>query len=402
MSTLMLIGAGAEQVPAIMAAKRLGHRVLGIDLNTRAPGIGLLDRFFHLSTTDVDAAVALARKIKRTDPIHGVCTVGSDVPYTVARVAQELGLPGIDPESARLATDKLIMKRHFMETGVPIPCFSEADSPAEVMDRVKRFGSVVIKPADSRGSRGVFHVKPGCRIEELFVIAKMNSPSGRVMVEEYLSGPQISTESILLDGIAHTPGFSDRNYEFWDLYAPHVIENGGQMPSVHDPDMRDEAQRLIGHAAASLGIYWGVVKGDLVLTEDGLKIIELAARPSGGFFCTHQIRFATGVDLVEVQIKLALGEKVTAEELQPKIKGGSAIRFVFPKPGEIVSIEGLADARSRPEIGHVQALVEPGDAVDSPTDSNGAAVVVVSRAATRQKSVDAAVEAANSIEVRTR
>ena len=29
----------------------------------------------------------------------------------------------------------------------------------------------------------------------------------------------------------HTPGFSDRNYEFLETYAPHIIENGGELPS---------------------------------------------------------------------------------------------------------------------------------------------------------------------------
>ena len=62
-------------------------------------------------------------------------------------------------------------------------------------------------------------VDPGWAYE----VAAAESPTGRVMVEAFIAGPQVSTESVVVQGRTHTVGFSDRNYELLDRFAPYVI-----------------------------------------------------------------------------------------------------------------------------------------------------------------------------------
>src|SRR5258708_790235 len=133
------------------------------------------------------------------------------------------------------------------------------------------------------------------------------------MVEEFHAGQQISTESILLEGVAYTPGLADRNYEFLDRFAPHIIENGGDLPTRLSAEEQQSIRDLIQQAAASMGVRNGVVKGDVVFHVGKPFIIELATRLSGGYFCTHEIPLSTGVDFVGGAIRLALGERVSPD-----------------------------------------------------------------------------------------
>jgi hypothetical protein len=85
------------------------------------------------------------------------------------------------------------------------------------------------------------------------------------------------------DGKCFTPGFSDRNYEYLERYAPFFIENGGDLPSSLPPKIQAKVRDVVARAAAALGIVNGTVKGDIVVHDGEPYVIELAARLSGGF-----------------------------------------------------------------------------------------------------------------------
>ena len=177
------------------------------------------------------------------------------------------------------------------------------------------------------------------------MLARQHSPTERVMVEEYLSGPQVSTESIVVNGRCYTPGFSDRNYEYLERYAPFFIENGGDLPSHLPQDIQDKVKDVVARAAAALGITNGTVKGDIVVHNGEPYVIELAARLSGGFFCTREIPLNTGVDFIGAAIKLALGEAISPDELEPKKFTPVIQRYAFPKPGRVTRVSGAEEAR---------------------------------------------------------
>ncbi len=92
-------------------------------------------------------------------------------------------------------------------------------------------------------------------------------------------------------------------------------------------------------------------------------VIELAARLSGGFFCTREIPLNTGVDFIGCAIKVALGESVTADELTPRGFTPVVQRYAFPKPGRVVSIAGAEEARKVEGIAEVVVTAKPGDVI---------------------------------------
>ena len=275
--TLLFIGGGMETVPGIRKARAMGLQVVVSDMNPQAPGILAADAGLIASTYDVAATVAVARDYHRSvRPLDGVMCLATDVPLTVATVAAELGLPGIPVAVAARAMDKLAMKEKFVADGVPVPWFQPVASAAHLRQLVARQGlPLVIKPVDSRGARGVLRLTPDVDLDWAYAHAADNSPTGRVMVEAYLAGPQLSTEALLVDGAGVTPGFCDRNYEYLERFAPYIIENGGSHPSCLPDAARAAVADCALRAARSLGITTGIAKGDMVWTADGPKVIEI-------------------------------------------------------------------------------------------------------------------------------
>lgn len=351
--TLLIIGAGAEQVPAYKAAKNRGLIVVGTDMNSAAPAFEWADHRLYASTRDAQATLAAVRKFAVAHPIDGVMTIANDVPYTVAVIANAFGLPGISVEAARLVTDKLLMKEAFRSADVACPWFASVSNVAELKRLISASAakSFVIKPVDGRGARGVLLIDQDSDLEWAFAEAKRWGECGRLILEEFVRGIQLSTESFLIDGVIYTPAISERNYEFLERFAPFIIENGGVLPALLDADLRAQIDHLIALGAAALGVRDGIVKGDLIVTPDGKPlIVELALRLSGGWFATHQIPAATGVSLVDAVISYALGETVSGQQLTPTRQRATATKYWFPPPGIISRIDGEESLKELPGL----------------------------------------------------
>lgn len=401
--TLLIVSGGIEAVPGIRRAKEMGLHVVVSDMNPNAPGFTVADDCIIASTYDIEATVAAAKRYHDTKrPIDGVICIASDVPLTVASVAAGLGLPGISIQCARLATDKLAMKQCFVEKVVAVPWFSKVDSLKHLKQIVSEYGlPLVLKPIDSRGARGVLRLTVDVDLDWAYKHSMSFSPTGRVMVEEYLEGPQISTESVLIDGKAFTPGFTDRNYEFLDRFAPYIIENGGHQPSILTQGQRNAVSRLAERAALAMGITTGIAKGDMVLTKDGPKVIEIAARLSGGWFSTDQIPLAGGVDLVGSAIRLAIGEKVGEEDLITKYQKGVTIRYFFPEPGHVVRIKNVEQFKQVSWVYRLGFFIKPGDILEPVTNHTKRAGFVITTGETRDEAIDRALHVVDTIKIET-
>src|SRR5215469_5486022 len=373
--TLLIVSGGIEAAGAAKRAKEMGLHVVVSDIDAEAPGFAYADSCLIADVYGpAETAAAAERYNRKIRKIDGVICVAADAPITAATVAQRLRIPGLPVHVAELACDKLAMKRCFRSAGVAAPWFQEVATPQELQRIViERGRELVIKPVDSRGSRGVQRLAQVQDPAKAFMLARSYSPSERVMVEQYLAGPQVSTESVISGGRCYTPGFSDRNYEYLERYAPFFIENGGDLPSQVSPEIQAKVRDLVARAASAMGITDGTVKGDIMIHKGEPHVIELAARLSGGFFCTREIPLNTGVDFIGAAIRVALGEAVPAAELTPKQLVPVIQRFAFPKAGRVVSVAGAEDARKIAGVNEVIVTARPGDIIPAAGDKRPSA-----------------------------
>jgi biotin carboxylase len=402
--TILIVSGGIEAADAAKRARDMGLHVVVSDRDANAPGFAFAHDRLIADVYGPEETMAAAEDYhRRVRPIDGVLCVAADAPVTAAMVARRLNLPGISVETARLACDKLAMKRRFARDGVPVPWFAYVPSPAALDAHIAERGrDLVVKPADSRGSRGVQRLSRVDDIAAAFALAQSHSPTKRVLVEAYLDGPQVSTESLITDGRCHTPGFSDRNYELLETHAPFFIENGGDLPSRLPPDIQAKVKRVVAAAAAALGVTNGTVKGDIVVHDGEAYVIELAARLSGGFFCTREIPLNTGVDFVGCAIRVALGEVIPAAELEPRRKQIVIQRYAFPKPGCVVAVRGTELAKRVPGIADVVVTACPGDIIPPAGDKRPSGAMVLATGVSHKAALDAAQRALRTIEIETR
>jgi biotin carboxylase len=377
--TILFVGGGIETLPGLRLAKMMGLFVVVSDANAEAPCMLEADATLIASTYDVNESMAAARQYHRNvRHLNGVMCMATDVPLTVATIAEDLGLPGIPIKSARLVADKVAMKDHFFSCDVPLPWYAEIPNPDSLKRIVAERGyPLVLKPVDSRGARGVLRLMSGVDLDWAFSVSKSYSPTGRVMVEEFLNGPQISTESLVVQGEVYTLGFSDRNYEFLDRYTPNIIENGGDLPSFLSMTDQEKICDLLEKTAKSLDITNGIIKGDIVLSGGKPFVIEVALRLSGGYFCSHEIPLNTGIDFVGNAIRIALGQSIDPNELIPEFNRPVCQRYFFPAPGKVEEVYVPEWIRNDPEIALFEIRVRPGDIIDRPVHHPSRAGVVI-------------------------
>jgi biotin carboxylase len=377
--TIMIIGASYEHCIGIQRAQDLGHNVLAVDGNPNSPGFDLANDYILASTYDPIKILEGANKyIRNGNRIDGVMTLASDVPYSVAYVSTHLNLPGIGLNSGLLASNKVLMKKCFKDHNVPSPRYKEIVTEEELKDIHETWEfPLVIKPTDSRGARGVQLVTDGSDLDRAYKCSRGYSIEKRVMIEEYLAGPQLSTEGFIIGGECFIPAIFDRNYEYLEKYAPFIVENGGEMPSRFSSQFEEEIKNVMCKAAEALGIKTGIIKGDLVINKGVVKVIEIAARMSGGFFGTVATPLSCGVDLISTNISIALGEKIEANSLISKNLQATAIRFAFPPQGEVTKISGQREVAKDKHCLYCRVFGEIGDIIEPITNHPSRPAVVV-------------------------
>jgi len=328
--TVLFVGAGRHQRAAIARAKELGLRVAAVDRNPDAPGLALADIAKVVDFSDVGAVLKAVARVK----LDGVLTVSADraVPV-VAAVAEARGLPGIGLETAHLMTHKVAMRRRFAEVGVPQPRFAAVRTISERRRAIEEVGfPAVLKPADSGGQRGVFRVESLDDVDAHLHEALAASPTGEAILEEFVDGTEMNGIVIARDGEAILLTLSDR------LRPPGIGFGVGWIhvyPATVYGVQLEEAERTAAQTVHALGLTTGIAFPQLIASPDGrVVVVECAARIPGGQMA-DLVRHAVGVDLVEVQIRMALGDDLPDELVLPRHSQPLAIRFLTARPGPL-------------------------------------------------------------------
>lgn len=347
MKKIMILGASILQVPAIQKSIDMGLEVIAVDINPKALGFKIPNvKKEIISTIDIESVMSAAKKHN----IDAIMTLASDMPImTVAKVSKKLGLVGVDLDTAIKATNKSKMRESLKSFGVPVPLFYKVDSLdkcIKAVNKIKDKGyKCILKPADNSGSRGIvllpdFNEKT---INIAYNYSKNNSRNKIVMVEEFMEGPEVSVETISVDGKCNIIQITDKI----TTGAPYFVEMGHSQPSQLPDSIIDKIKEITIAANKAIGIISGPSHTEIKITQNGPKIVEIGARLGGDNITTHLTPLSTGVDMVESCIKIALGEK---PDIRIKYDKASAIRYFDQSHGRIKSIRGVEEASKLPGI----------------------------------------------------
>lgn len=399
MKTVLFIGAGRHQRRAILRAKELGLRVLAVDRNPDALGLQEADGGFVVDFSDLPAVLAAVAG----EPLDGVLTVSADraVPV-VAAIAEARGLPGIGTAAAHLFTHKVAMRRALAEAGVPQPRFAALRILSERHRAAAEVGfPAVLKPADSGGQRGIFLVRSVDEIEAHLHEALSASPTREAILEQFVDGTEMNGIVLARDGEAWTLTLSDR------LRPPGVGFGVGWIhvyPATVYGDQLAESERIAALTARTLGLENGIAFPQLIATPDGgVVVVECAARIPGGQMA-DLVRHAVGVDLVEVQLRFALGEELPDELVFPRFRQPLAIRFLTAAPGplptgRVARVGSLEQVLASPGVVQADTYLTVGEVIRPVRLDGDRRGFVIAVADTNLEALDRAEAAARLIDV---
>jgi biotin carboxylase len=360
---VLFVGAGRHQRRAILQAKEMGLRVVAVDRNAGAPGLREADIAKVVDFSDVAAVLKATSRLK----LDGVLTVSADraVPV-VAALAEARGLPGIGTAAAHLLTNKIAMRRRLGERGVPQPRFAAVRTLSETRRAADEVGfPAVLKPADSGGQRGVFRVESLDDVDTHLHEALVASLTGEAILEEFVDG-------IELNGMLVARGEEVIPLTLSDRLRPPGIGFGVGWIHVYPPTIPSEqlveAERIAAHTVHALGLRNGIAFPQLIAHPDGrVIVVECAARIPGGQMA-DLVRWAVDIDLVDVQLRLALGDELPDEVVRPRVSRPLAIRFLTAQPGplpvgKVTSVGPLDKVLAFPGVVQADVYLQVGETI---------------------------------------
>lgn len=301
MKKIAIIGGSYLQLPAVLKAKELGYEVHCFAWRDGAVCEAYADYFYPISIVEKDEILKECMRIG----INGITSIASDVAVlTVNYVASRMGLISNPDEYSEITTNKYLMRECFTRNDIPSPRYAIAAKDGAYNIKGFKF-PLIVKPTDRSGSRGVEKVLDPVQLDKAIARAQKDSFNGAAIIEEYVTGCEISVESISYEGCHYILQITDKV----TTGAPYFVELEHHQPSELSPFIQGRVKDIVLRALDALHVRYGASHSELKITEDGdIRVIEIGARMGGDFIGSTLVRLSTGYDFLEGTIKVAMGE----------------------------------------------------------------------------------------------
>ena len=353
MKSLLVANRGEIAVRVLRTAKEMGLRTIAIfsELDRDALHVDLADEAWNVGPAPASQSYLDHQKILRiaqesnAEAIHPGYGFLSENPEFAQSVI-DAGIIWVGPPASAIEAmgDKITSRRNAESFGVPtVPGITEpVTSVEEVLSLADEFGyPVAIKAAHGGGGKGLRVVRSESEAMEAFEGARREADAyfgnPEVYVEKYLERPRHIEAQILFDSHGNGLFLGERDCSVQRRHQKLIEET----PS---PGFTEEQRAALGEAALAAARSCDYVNAGTV---------EFLADQAGDFYflemntrlqVEHTVtEMVTGVDLVEWQLRIAAGEELTLENVEPR---GHAIEFrinaedpyngFLPTPGQVV------------------------------------------------------------------
>ena len=300
-----MLGGAHIQIPSIKKAVEMGFHTITCDYLPDNPGHKFAHEYHNVSTTDKEAVLTIAKKLK-VDGI--VCYVIDPSASTAAYVSEKMGFPTSPYKSVDILSSKDKFRAFLQDNGFNCPKakgYGE-DEVQKALGEITEFSlPVVVKPVDSASSKGVTILEDTTKFKEAIEYALSFSRAKRFIVEDFIEkvGYQLGGDGFSVNGELVFRCFSNSH-----TYAINPIVPFGEsfpyiLPNEIQTKIHNEFQRVL----TLLDMKTGAYNLEARLNKNGdIFILEIGAR-NGGTYIPQVIQYATGVDMVEYTIKAAMG-----------------------------------------------------------------------------------------------
>ena len=353
MKSLLVANRGEIAVRVMRTAREMGIRTIAIysELDRDSLHVDLADEAWNVGPAPAAESYLNQEKILQIAHESGAEAIHPGYGFlsenaTFARGVEEAGLIWVGPtaDSIEAMGDKITSRRNAEEFGVPtVPGTTDPVTSVEaVLDLAAEFGyPVAVKAAHGGGGKGLRVVHDAEGAADAFEGARREADAyfgnPEVYVEKYLRKARHVEAQILFDTHGNSLFLGERDCSVQRRHQKLIEET----PS---PGMSSKQRKALGKAALAAGRSCGYVNAgtvEFLVDEDGeFFFLEMNTRLQVEHTITEMV---TGIDLVEWQLRIADGEELDIEEVDPR---GHAIEFrinaedpftdYLPTPGQVV------------------------------------------------------------------
>jgi biotin carboxylase len=299
-------------------------------------------------------------------PIDAVIGVDDVTAVTAATVAEALGLPHNSVASVTAARNKHQMRELLSGQGIPVPrhkVFPLDGDPREFAKQVDY--PCVVKPLILSASCGVIRANDGEEFSSAFrrvgalltnlgLVAR-DEQARWILAEDFVPGIEVALEGLLTKGELQPLAMFDKPDP---LNGPFFEETIYITPSRLSSELQQKVVSCAGRTAQALGLREGPVHGEFRLNENGVWVIELAARAIGGR-CSRTLEFTSGMSLEELILRHAL--RMPLPPLTRQEQAAGVMMLPIPYGGMLREVRGQAEAKAVPGIVELTITAKPGD-----------------------------------------
>ncbi len=298
---LAVIGASYLQLPLVHKAQEMGIEVHCFAWSDGAVCKDVADYFYPIDVKKKEQILEVCQRVG----INAITTIAADLPVpTINYVASRMGLISNPDEYSTTTTNKYLMRQCFMNNGVPSPKFTLVEQNSKFYNILGFRFPLIVKPTDRSGSKGVEKVFDSVQLEAAILRAQAESFKHEAIIEEFVSGREISVESISFKGKHFILQITDKV----TTGAPFFVELEHHQPSSLPKTVQDRVKAIVLHALDALHIMYGASHSELKITEDGdIKVIEIGARMGGDFIGSNLVQLSTGYDFLKGVVEVAMG-----------------------------------------------------------------------------------------------
>jgi acetyl-CoA carboxylase biotin carboxylase subunit len=329
---LLIANRGEITIRICETAKKLGLKTFGIKTSKEpnAYYLSFLDEIIDFSEDieeipeflDVERIIDAAKKHK-IDAIHPGYGFLAESPYFAKRCEEEKILfIGPSADIIYKMGNKTIAKQLARKYKVPLLQGSQGNvpSPKEAKKIAKNIGyPVILKAASGGGGRGMRIVEKESQIEKMFKLASTEAEKafndGSVFIEKYVRNPRHIEFQVFGDKHGNFVHLGERECSVQRKHQKLLEEAPS---SALDENLREEMGTAAIRIAQSVNYFTAGTVEFLLDDDRNYYFMEMNTRIQ----VEHPVtEIVTGYDLIEIQIKTALGEKLSIKQEDVKLTG---------------------------------------------------------------------------------
>lgn len=369
---MLLLGGGHAEIPLIQAAQSLGWYVITTGNDRKGLGHPYADKNVFVNYSDKDAMLELAKN----EGVQAVCSGCNDFALlSTVYVCEKLGLPGHDSYATSLEIHHKDKYRALAtRIGIPTPraitvtvagTNGTGDNDADFKSAIAQLTfPIIVKPVDLTGGKGIHRAANANEAREAYKDACSRTRQDHIVIEEFVQGTNHGFSAMLVKGkVAFA--FADNEQYFVNKY----MVSGANSPSTSSNKtlamLREYSERI----AQELHLVDGILHIQYIERDDGTPvIIEICRRPPGDLYIKF-VKYATGIDYPKFIVQAETGEDISGiadvptqgfwlrhcimadcqagengssgtvrdVTFAPEIQGNTVEKFLWYKPGEVIT-----------------------------------------------------------------